>query len=92
MAKKNNAPAKPKLPPEAEMSVLDKIIYIADYIEPNRNKAPHLEKLRKLAFEDLDQALFKILSDTLNYLKRAPKNLDPLTIQAYEYYKELYSD
>lgn len=74
------------------MTALEKIIYIADYIEPMRSKAPNLPEVRKLAFEDLDQALFKILSDTLNYLKRAPKNLDPLTIQAYEYYKELYSD
>lgn len=71
-----------------DMTRLEKIIYIADYIEPQRSKAPNLEEVRKLAFDDLDRALFKILSDTLNYLKRAPKNLDPMTLQAYEYYKE----
>lgn len=71
-----------------DMTRLEKIIYIADYIEPMRSKAPNLEEVRKLAFDDLDRALFKILSDTLNYLKRAPKNLDPMTLQAYEYYKE----
>lgn len=30
------------------MTLLEKIIYIADYIEPARNKAPHLTRLRKL--------------------------------------------
>ncbi len=70
------------------MTRLEKIIYIADYIEPMRTKAPNLEEVRKLAFEDLDRTLFKILSDTLNYLKRAPKNLDPMTLQTYEYYKD----
>lgn len=71
-----------------DMTLLEKIIYIADYIEPMRSKAPNLADVRKLAFEDIDLALFKILSDTLAYLKRAPKNLDAMTIQAYEYYKE----
>ena len=55
---------------EPGMNTLDKIIYIADYIEPNRNKAPNLEEARRLAFEDLDRAMLKILSDTLNYLER----------------------
>lgn len=72
------------------MTLLEKIIYIADYIEPMRTKAPNLSDVRKLAFEDIDLALFKILSDTLAYLKRAPKNLDAMTIQAYEYYKEQF--
>lgn len=72
------------------MTLLEKIIYIADYIEPMRTKAPNLADVRKLAFEDIDLALFKILSDTLAYLKRAPKNLDAMTIQAYEYYKEQF--
>ena len=40
-----------------EMSRLEKIIYIADYIEPNRKKAPNLEEIRNLAFEDLDRAI-----------------------------------
>lgn len=69
------------------MSQLDKIIFISDYIEPMRSKAPDLADVRKLAFEDLDLALFKILSDTLAYLKNSPKNIDSMTMRAYEYYK-----
>lgn len=73
---------------EPEMNTLDKIIFIADYIEPNREKAPNLKKIRKLAFKDLDKALLQILSDTLEYLKDKGGELDPLTMQTYEYYQK----
>ncbi len=74
------------------MSTLDKLIFIADYIEPMRSKAPNLADVRKLAFEDLDLALFKILSDTLAYLRNSPKHIDSMTMLAYEYYKEQVLD
>ncbi len=41
---------------KADMTLLEKILYIADYMEPNRD-FPGVEKLRKLAYEDLDQAV-----------------------------------
>lgn len=72
---------------EPEMNLLDKIIYIADYIEPNRNKADNLPVVRPLSFQNLDAALFKILGDTLDYLKETEKKIDSLTEQTYEYYK-----
>ncbi len=71
------------------MSQLDKIIFISDYIEPMRTKAPDLADVRRLAFEDIDLALFKILSDTLAYLKNSPKSIDSMTMRAYEYYKKM---
>lgn len=71
-----------------EMSLLDKIIYIADYIEPMRNKAPNLPDVRKLAFEDIDITLLKILSDTLAYLRGSAKSMDSMTLKTYTYYKE----
>ena len=70
------------------MSSLEKIIYIADYIEPGRKQAPNLAVIRKLAFQDLDLALVKILSDTLDYLKTTNTDIDPMTQQTYDYYKE----
>lgn len=70
------------------MSFLDKIIYIADYIEPNRDKAPRLAELRKLAFCDIDACLAEILYDTLTYLKKCGGVIDPLTEATYEFYKE----
>lgn len=71
-----------------EMSVLDKIVFIADYIEPNRNKAANLSSIRKMAFADLDETLRMILSDTIHYLNgsKSDKNIDPMTRQTYEYY------
>ena len=73
---------------KSAMTLLDKIIYISDYIEPMRSKASNLEEVRKMAFVDLDETLFKILSDTLVYLEKSSKKMDPMTMQTYEYYRE----
>ena len=70
------------------MSLLDKIVYVADYIEPRRSKAENLPEVRKMAFVDLDQTLYKILSDTLKYLDKGSGEIDNMTIKAYEYYRE----
>ena len=70
------------------MTLLEKIIYISDYIEPMRNKASNLDEVRKMAFVDLDETLFKILSDTLVFLQNSSKKMDPMTTETYEYYKE----
>lgn len=70
------------------MTLLEKIIYIADYIEPNRTKASDLPDVRKLAFEDIDMTLFKILADTLAYLRGSSKTMDGMTFRTYEYYKQ----
>lgn len=70
------------------MSLLEKIIFVADYIEPGRKQAPNLKEIRKLAFEDLDMALLKILEDTLEYLKSTEGEIDPMTVKTYEYYAE----
>ncbi|GFI01381.1 MAG: HD domain-containing protein [Lachnospiraceae bacterium] len=68
------------------MSLLEKIIYIADYIEPGRKHAPNLNEVRRLAFKDLDEALIKILQDTLLYLRNIDSPVDPATQQTYDYY------
>ena len=69
------------------MSLLNKIVYIADYIEPNRDRAPHLSEIRQLAFNDLDACLIRILSGTLTYLESTGSVIDPATRSTYEYYK-----
>ncbi len=69
------------------MSILDKIVYIADYIEPNRDRAPNLSEIRQLAFTDLDACLIRILSGTLTYLEFTGSVIDPTTRSTYEYYK-----
>lgn len=70
------------------MTVLEKIIYVADYIEPNRKQAPNLAQIRKVAFQNLNAALLNILEDTLNYLKDIDGITDPMTQKTYDYYKK----
>lgn len=71
------------------MSLLDKIIFVSDYIEPGRDKAPHLKELRSLAEKNLDETTFKIMEDTVCYLQSNPdQTMDPTTYQAYLFYKE----
>ena len=68
------------------MTMLEKIIYIADYIEPGRTQAPRLSDLRREAFEDIDTALLHILEDTVSYLNASGKEKDPLTEETLAYY------
>lgn len=70
------------------MSTLDKIIYIADYIEPKRDMAPRLDYIRNIAFKDLDKCMFEILDDTLRYLNGKKGSIDPATRETYEFYKQ----
>lgn len=76
----------------AEMSLLEKIVFVADYIEPGRNRAANLNKLRELAFQDIDMALLRVLEGTLEHLKSNGWAIDPRTEKTYEYYKDLLSE
>lgn len=71
-----------------DMSLLDKIIYVADYIEPKRDKAPHLEMIRRIAFSDINQCVAEILYDTLHFLEGRKGSIDPTTQLTYEYYRQ----
>ena len=68
------------------MTDLEKIIFVADYIEPGRDKAPRLKKLRKLAFHDLNETIFCILEDTLSYLRNSGADIDGKSLETYNYY------
>ena len=72
-----------------EMTLLEKIIFISDYIEPMRNKAEHLPQIRQMAFHDLDMAVYMTLHDTILYLEKEKARLDNQSVVAYNYYKNL---
>lgn len=74
-----------------DMTMLEKIVYIADYIEPGRFKAKNLPEVREMAFRDLDETMYIILRDTLNYLNGTDDSLDPMTAKACEFYMELHN-
>lgn len=69
------------------MTPLEKIIFIADYIEPGRTVARHLPEIRRAAFCEPDEALLMILGDTLRYLRDSGAEVDSMTQKTYDYYK-----
>ena len=72
---------------KADMTTLQKIIYLADYIEPNRD-FPGVEPLRQLAFEDLDKAMKLGLETTLSHLKNQGSEVSPESLEALAYFNQ----
>lgn len=66
---------------KANMTTLEKILYVADYIEPNRDFSG-VEALRALAYEDLDKALKLGLTMTLELLKEKKQDISPASAEA----------
>lgn len=66
------------------MSILEKIVYIADCIEPTRNYKGVTE-LRELAYNDLDKALLKSFEDTIMYIIARGSIIHLDTIKARNY-------
>lgn len=70
-----------------DMSKLEKIIYIADYIEPGRKQLAGLEMIRRIAYQDLDWTMEHILTNTLAYLRTTEGQVDDMTVKTYEFYR-----
>ncbi|HJB94372.1 MAG TPA: bis(5'-nucleosyl)-tetraphosphatase (symmetrical) YqeK [Candidatus Mediterraneibacter intestinigallinarum] len=70
------------------MTMLEKILYIADYIEPNRKIIPGLEEIRGIVFQDIDRAIYLSAKRTVRYLEDGGKSVDPMTVSTCEYYKK----
>lgn len=66
------------------MTLLDKIIYVADYIEPGRI-FPGAEEVRKIAETDLNQALIASMKNTILFLLKKNQPIYPQTLQSYNY-------
>lgn len=66
------------------MSVLEKIIYLADFIEPGRSY-PGVDKLRKMAFENLDDAMIQALTNTIRYISGIGGLIHERTVSARNY-------
>ena len=69
---------------KADMSLLEKIIYVADYMEPNRN-FPGVEQLRSLAFSDITAALKLGLEITLRHLHNLGDEVSSASREALEF-------
>ena len=66
------------------MTLLDKIIFIADYIEPGR-KFYGVDEVRELAYKDLDKAVLLSLENTIRHILNKGVLIHPNTINARNY-------
>ncbi|MBO4476905.1 MAG: bis(5'-nucleosyl)-tetraphosphatase (symmetrical) YqeK [Lachnospiraceae bacterium] len=74
-----------------DMTLLEKILYVADFIEPNRTKidAKIQEHLRRVAFSDIDRAVYEIAKHCCEYLSKKSAEISPLTAEVCKYYEEV---
>lgn len=67
------------------MTLLDKIIFLADYIEPGR-QFKGVEEVREMAKTDLDEAIIQALSNTVSFLMKRHFPVYPETVATYNYF------
>ena len=64
-----------------DMTMLEKIVFVADYIEPNRKKLPDLDRIRILSFHDISEAVKVIAKSTIEYLGSQGMYIDKFTYE-----------
>lgn len=69
-----------------DMSLLEKIIYLADYIEPNRS-FPGVEALRETVWRDLDAGMYLGLDLSVSLLRSQGRIIDPDSLAAWHFYQ-----
>jgi predicted HD superfamily hydrolase involved in NAD metabolism len=68
-----------------QMSKLEKLVYLADMIEPSR-VYPDLDAIRQIAYRDAEQGFLAAFGSAYKHINNSIKNIYPLTIDAYKYY------
>ena len=74
-----------------DMTLIEKIIFVSDFIEPGRDHSDKLTMYRMVAMADINLVCMNILKDTLDYLESINEEIDNLTKETYAYYKDLIS-
>lgn len=69
------------------MSKLEKVVYIADLIEPNRKRNFALDQLREIAYTDLNEAMLFALNYSINYLEAAKRQVHPIIYSILKEYE-----
>lgn len=69
---------------KADMTKLEKVIYLADYIEPSRD-FPGVEKLRRAVHTDLEHGLLMALEDSIEEMRQRGNPVHPNTVEARDY-------
>ena len=73
------------------MSMLEKIIYLADLIEPGRDYQA-VEKIRPICYQDLDGAMLMSLKMTIKLIVKRNTPIDLNTVFAYNYYSRMKNE
>lgn len=68
-----------------EMTILQKIVFTADAIEPNRGNAEYVRLARSYAFRDLDRAMEEILQATIDFLNQKQAHIHEKTMECMEW-------
>ncbi len=74
------------------MTPMEQIVFIADYIEPRRNKSKRLPEIRRAAFRNLDECCYLILKDMLLYLNSRKGEIDQNTQEAFAFYEDVHEE
>lgn len=72
----------------ADMSLTERIVFLADYIEPGR-KFPGVEEVRELAKHNLNHAVIKASENTIRFLLDKNQPIYPDTLNTYNFYIRL---
>lgn len=67
---------------DIEMTTLDKIVFMADFIEPGRD-FPGVDQARKITYKNLNEGVGYQLAHTLEYLIEQRSKIYPRTLEAY---------
>lgn len=71
-----------------DMTALEKITYLADYIEPNRAGFPGLEELRRACYDDLDAAMELATRMSLDEVRGKGQEPHENTLRAWRFYRD----
>ena len=71
-----------------DMTILDKIIYLADFIEPNRRDFDGLSELKELCKKDLDEAMLFAINLSISFVTGKGKTLHKQTVDTKDYFQK----
>ncbi len=76
------------------MTTLEKVVFLADYLEPFRSQPtdPALNEIRRIAFADINKAIYLALKNTLRYLGESGQEMDLTTEETYKEYRANYEN
>lgn len=74
------------------MTTLDKILYLADFIEPTRRDFEGLSELRELSFKDLDEAMLFAIKLSISFVLGKGKTLHKQTIKTRDYFEKVIKE